>query len=87
MLTPHSGELGRLLGEESDWVDAHRLEAVQRAVDRYRCVVLLKGADTLVAAPGEDVLVSTEGGPELATAGTDGAKKDDTIEGEFKEQS
>jgi ADP-dependent NAD(P)H-hydrate dehydratase / NAD(P)H-hydrate epimerase len=70
VLTPHSGELARLLGEESQWVDAHRLEAVRRAVDRFRCVVLLKGADTLVAAPGEGVLVSAAGRPSLATAGT-----------------
>jgi hydroxyethylthiazole kinase-like uncharacterized protein yjeF len=70
VLTPHAGELGRLLGEESDWVDAHRLEAVRRAADRYRCVVLLKGADTLVAAPGEGVIVSASGTPALATAGT-----------------
>jgi ADP-dependent NAD(P)H-hydrate dehydratase / NAD(P)H-hydrate epimerase len=70
VLTPHAGELARLLGEESPWVDAHRLEAVRRASDRYRCVVLLKGADTLVAAPGEGVLVSAAGTPALATAGT-----------------
>jgi NAD(P)H-hydrate epimerase len=70
VLTPHSGELGRLLGEESKWVDAHRLEAVRRAVERYRCVVLLKGPDTLVAAPGEGVLVCSAGTPALATAGT-----------------
>jgi NAD(P)H-hydrate epimerase len=70
VLTPHAGELGRLLDEPSDWIDAHRLEAVRRAVDSFRCVVLLKGADTLVGAPGEGVLVSTEGIPALATAGT-----------------
>jgi NAD(P)H-hydrate epimerase len=70
VLTPHAGELGRLLGEKSEWVDAHRLEAVRRAVDRYNCVVLLKGPDTLVAAPGEGVLVCTAGTPALATAGT-----------------
>jgi NAD(P)H-hydrate epimerase len=70
ILTPHSGELGRLLGEESRWVDAHRLEAVRRAIERYRCVVLLKGPDTLVGAPGEGVLVRTNGTPALATAGT-----------------
>jgi hydroxyethylthiazole kinase-like uncharacterized protein yjeF len=70
VLTPHAGELGRLLGEESTWVDAHRLEALRRAVDRYRCVVLLKGPDTLVGAPGEAVLVRTNGTPALATAGT-----------------
>jgi NAD(P)H-hydrate epimerase len=70
VLTPHAGELGRLLGEESVWVDAHRLEAVRRAVERYDCVVLLKGPGTLVAAPGEGVLVCDAGTPALATAGT-----------------
>ena len=70
VLTPHAGELGRLIGEESAWVDAHRLESVRRAVARYRCVVLLKGPDTLIGAPGEGVLVSTSGTPALATAGT-----------------
>src|SRR5690242_7285920 len=42
VLTPHAGELGRLLERESDCVDAHRLEAVQAAAERFRCVVLLK---------------------------------------------
>jgi hydroxyethylthiazole kinase-like uncharacterized protein yjeF len=70
VLTPHAGELGRLLGEDSQWVDAHRLEAVHRAVERFNCVVLLKGPDTLVAAPGEAMLVCSTGTPALATAGT-----------------
>lgn len=70
VLTPHAGELGRLIDEDSGWVDAHRLEALGRAVARYRCVVLLKGPDTLVGAPGEGVLVCTAGTAALATAGT-----------------
>jgi NAD(P)H-hydrate epimerase len=70
VLTPHSGELARLLGEESTWVDAHRLEAVRRAAERFSAVVLLKGADTLVAAPDGRVLVSGVEAPGLATAGT-----------------
>src|SRR4029453_18830304 len=41
VLTPHSGELARLIGEEASWVDAHRIEAVRRAVERFGCVVLL----------------------------------------------
>ena len=63
MLTPHEGELARLLGVQSDWVAAHRLEAVKRAADTFNCVCLLKGADTLVAAPGEGVLVVSLGRP------------------------
>jgi ADP-dependent NAD(P)H-hydrate dehydratase / NAD(P)H-hydrate epimerase len=70
VLTPHSGELGRLLDEEAAWVDAHRLEALERAVERFRCVVLLKGPDTLVGAPGEGVWVCAGNDPGLATAGT-----------------
>jgi ADP-dependent NAD(P)H-hydrate dehydratase / NAD(P)H-hydrate epimerase len=70
VLTPHAGELGRLLDEASAWVDAHRLEALRRAVERFGCTVLLKGADTLVASPGEQVLVCDLGTPALATAGT-----------------
>jgi NAD(P)H-hydrate epimerase len=70
VLTPHSGELGRLIDEDSLWVDAHRLEALARAVDRFRCIVLLKGADTLVGAPGAGVWVVGDNLPSLATAGT-----------------
>jgi NAD(P)H-hydrate epimerase len=70
VLTPHSGELGRLLGEEAAWVDAHRLAAVERAVERFGCVVLLKGAGTLVGGPGQGAIVVDAGTPALATAGT-----------------
>jgi hydroxyethylthiazole kinase-like uncharacterized protein yjeF len=70
VLTPHEGELARLLGRESGDIAAHRLRAVLDAVERFRCVVLLKGADTLVAAPGRGVIVVSLGLPSLATAGT-----------------
>src|SRR6266540_3495393 len=70
VLTPHAGELGRLLDEDSDWVSAHRLEAVRRGSERFGCVCLLKGADTLVAAPGRGVVVAAHGPPSLAAAGT-----------------
>jgi len=70
VLTPHEGELANLLGVQSSWVAAHRLEAVRRAAENFRCVCLLKGADTLVAAPGEGVLVVSLGTPALATAGS-----------------
>ena len=70
VMTPHEGELGRLLGEDSAWVAAHRLEALSRAVERYQCVVLLKGDDTLVGSPDGPVLVREASAPSLATAGT-----------------
>ncbi len=70
VLTPHAGELGPLLGEESSWVDAHRVEAARRAASRFGCVCLLKGADTIIAAPDGKVLVCAADAPALATAGT-----------------
>lgn len=70
VLTPHEGELGRLLGRPSAEIKAHRLASVREAAERFGCVVLLKGADTLVAAPDGRVLVSALGLPSLATAGT-----------------
>jgi hydroxyethylthiazole kinase-like uncharacterized protein yjeF len=70
VLTPHEGELGRLLGRDSKEIAAHRLVSVREAAERFGCVVLLKGADSLVAAPDGAVLVSGLGLPSLATAGT-----------------
>jgi hydroxyethylthiazole kinase-like uncharacterized protein yjeF len=70
VLTPHEGELARLLGEESSWVAAHRLEAARRAVERFGCVVLLKGSETIVCSPDAPTLVTSLSTPALATAGT-----------------
>jgi NAD(P)H-hydrate epimerase len=70
VLTPHTGELSRLLGADAREVDAHRLDAVRRAASTFGAVVLLKGADTLVASPREGVLIAAYGTPALATAGS-----------------
>ena len=70
VLTPHTGELARLLGRDSSAVSARRLNAVQTGADDVGAVVLLKGADTLVASPGRGALVCDLGNPGLATAGT-----------------
>jgi NAD(P)H-hydrate epimerase len=70
VLTPHEGELACLLGRESREIAAHRLASVHEAADRFACVVVLKGQDTLVAAAGRHLLVSALGLPSLATAGT-----------------
>lgn len=70
VLTPHAGELGRLLDETPEWVSAHRLEAARRVAERFGCVCLLKGPDTIVAAPDAGPIVCAEGPPSLATAGT-----------------
>jgi NAD(P)H-hydrate epimerase len=70
VLTPHAGELGRLLGKDARWVDAHRLAAAHEAAERFGAVVLLKGADTIVASSDGTAIVSDLAPPSLATAGT-----------------
>src|SRR3954468_23341949 len=70
VLTPHEGELARLLGRESTEIAAHRLVSVREAAERFDCVVVLKGEDSLVAPQGGGVRVSALGLPSLATAGT-----------------
>ena len=70
VLTPHAGELARLLDRDAEWVGAHRLEAARTAAERFHAIVLLKGQDTIVAAPNTGAIVSDLGPPALATAGT-----------------
>jgi len=70
VLTPHAGELARLLETDSDDVSAHRLGHAREAADRTGSIVVLKGDDTIVVAPDSPVAVSRGATPALATAGT-----------------
>ncbi|MGA9285374.1 MAG: NAD(P)H-hydrate dehydratase [Solirubrobacteraceae bacterium] len=70
VLTPHAGELGRLLGLDSEEIERARLRHVRAAAQQSGAVVLLKGDDTLVASPDGRVAVNPGGSPALATAGT-----------------
>jgi hydroxyethylthiazole kinase-like uncharacterized protein yjeF len=69
ILTPHPGEAARLLGCSNHDVQADRFDAVSRLSERFGCVVVLKGAGTLVAAPGETPAVVGAGNPGMATGG------------------
>lgn len=71
VITPHAGELGRLLSRSSDEIGAHRLECAREAAKAGNCIVVLKGDDTLVVdAGGSRLAVSIVDSPALATAGT-----------------
>jgi NAD(P)H-hydrate epimerase len=70
VLTPHAGELGRLLQVDSAEIDRRRLQHVRTAAALARAVVVLKGDDSLIADPGGRVAVSPGASPALATAGT-----------------
>ncbi len=70
LLTPHAGELARMLGEKREDVEARRLDHAQTAARRWNAVVLLKGSTTLVVAPDGRVRANPTGTPALATAGS-----------------
>ncbi len=71
LITPHAGELARLLGTEAASVEARRLEHARRAAAELGVTVLLKGSTTVIASPGDQpVLVNPTGTPWLATAGS-----------------
>lgn len=69
ILTPHPGEAARLLGTDKAEVQADRFAAAEALVQRYRCVVVLKGAGTIIAGPGETPAVIGAGNPGMATGG------------------
>jgi len=70
VVTPHPGELSRLLGKPTSDVERDRVGAARDAAREFGCVVLLKGYRTVVARPDGVVAVNPTGGPSLATAGT-----------------
>jgi hydroxyethylthiazole kinase-like uncharacterized protein yjeF len=70
VLTPHAGELARLLESDSSAIEARRLHSVRAAANAAQTIVVLKGDDTLVAHPDGRVGVNTGGAPALATAGS-----------------
>ncbi len=70
VITPHPGEMARLLGTTSDVVQRQRLEVAQKFAREFEVFVILKGHRTLIAAPDGQVWVNPTGNPGMATGGT-----------------
>jgi NAD(P)H-hydrate epimerase len=69
VLTPHPGELARLLNTTSKEINAHRIDAAREAARLLRCVVVLKGFQSLIAEPGGHINVNPTGNPGMASGG------------------
>ncbi|KFZ31034.1 hypothetical protein IDSA_06010 [Pseudidiomarina salinarum] len=71
LLTPHPGEAGRLLRCSAAEIEQDRYGAVRELADKFNAQVLLKGAGSLIAAPGDSLIqVCRQGSPALATGGS-----------------
>lgn len=70
ILTPHPGEFARLLGVDTDQVQASRLKLAQEKAAEWQCVIVLKGAFTVIAAPDGRAAIQPFATPALAKAGT-----------------
>jgi hydroxyethylthiazole kinase-like uncharacterized protein yjeF len=70
VMTPHPLEAARLLACTAPEIQADRLSAAQTLAQRYRCVVVLKGSGSVIAAPGHVPRINPTGNAKLATAGT-----------------
>ncbi len=69
ILTPHPGEMARLLGRRVETIQRDRLAAAKATAKSWRAVVVLKGHRTVVADPGGKTFVNTTGNPGMATGG------------------
>ncbi len=70
IITPHPGEMARLVGMSTDEVQASRLEIARNFAVAHHVYVVLKGHRTLVATPDEQVFINPTGNPGMATGGT-----------------
>lgn len=69
VLTPHPGEMARLVNEDTAYVQQHRVETAKAFAEEHNCIVVLKGANTVVT-DGRRVLINTTGNPGMAMGGT-----------------
>jgi ADP-dependent NAD(P)H-hydrate dehydratase / NAD(P)H-hydrate epimerase len=70
IITPHSGELGRLVHSEPAEIERRRVMAARDASNLFRCIVVLKGSPTVTAAPTGTIFVNPTGNPGMATIGS-----------------
>ena len=70
IITPHPGEMGRLLGCSADEVQSQRLSVVQSFSKEHGVTLLLKGARSIIGGPGGRLAVNSTGNPGLASGGT-----------------
>ena len=70
VITPHPGEMGRMLGIKADQVQKERINISKEMSTKHEIVTVLKGAKTIIAGTDGNVFINPTGNPGMATAGT-----------------
>lgn len=70
MLTPHPGEMARLAGVTVKEIEENRADAARGFAQKYGCILVLKGANTIVALPSGEIFFNLTGNPGMATGGS-----------------
>jgi ADP-dependent NAD(P)H-hydrate dehydratase / NAD(P)H-hydrate epimerase len=69
VITPHPGEMARLFGDSSDFVNKNKKDVAKKFSSEYNVTTVLKGYKTAVVSPGKDLYINRTGNPGMATAG------------------
>jgi NAD(P)H-hydrate epimerase len=70
IITPHPGEMARLIGKTIADVQRNRMETARDCAAHHNCYVILKGFQTIIATPEGDLFINNTGNPGMATGGT-----------------
>src|SRR5262249_37838596 len=70
VLTPHPRELSRLMGVSTQEIQSNRIDAARKAAAKFGCVVILKGARSVVASQEDEIFINSTGNAGMATAGS-----------------
>ena len=70
VITPHPGEMARLIGSKSMDVKKQRLEICRRFAQEHNIYVVLKGYRTLISSPKGELFINSSGNPGMASGGT-----------------
>lgn len=70
IITPHPGEMARLINKDIEYVQGNRISVAKEFAENYQVYVVLKGSNTVIATPNGEIYINQTGGPELAKGGT-----------------
>jgi len=69
IITPHPGEMSRLMKKSIEYIQKHRVAIAKQAAQKYNCIIVLKGNKTVIADPQGKIFINPTGNPGMASGG------------------